>query len=162
MAAKTYVQHRRILILETSKQHREETFLTRKWPSKHPNEMFNMMVRMSLNCQKNHLCHEVYFQRSVTAGVTCDGIGWHLPIWLGVQKHSVQLKDREVNRCGGMSENTVSWLLHNLLRQRYRKKCCNIRWCNVVVSIADLFKIVGGVYDQRWRFGCYFKIFMMV
>jgi len=61
-AAKTYVLHRKNLVLDASIQQPYDTFGTRKRSSQHSGHSFNMMVQVHLNCQKDHLCHQLRLQ----------------------------------------------------------------------------------------------------
>jgi len=56
------VLHSRNFALNTGKCLPFDTFQTQKRSSKHPGHSFNMIVWLILNCQKDHLCHQLCLQ----------------------------------------------------------------------------------------------------
>jgi len=62
-AARTYVLPRRTLGLKSSRWRLYDTFQTQKRLSKYPGHSFNKMVWLYLNCQNDHLCHQLCLQR---------------------------------------------------------------------------------------------------
>jgi len=61
---KTSMPWRRNLAFKTRKLQLEDTYRILKRSSKHLSESFNMVLRLNLNCRKDHLCHELCLQRT--------------------------------------------------------------------------------------------------
>jgi len=62
--SQTYVLHRRNLMLKAGRWQPNHSVHTWKRSWKHPGRSFNMMAWLHVNCQKDHLCHQLCLQRT--------------------------------------------------------------------------------------------------
>jgi hypothetical protein len=102
-AAKTYVLHRRHLVLNISRWLPLATFQTWKRSSTHPGHSFNMMVRLHLNGQKDHLCDQLCLRRTSTNSIP------KCPPNQRINRHPVDSDEDSIPESILDTQNSLSW-----------------------------------------------------
>jgi len=124
-AARTYMLHRRNLVIKTNKWQLLDTFQTPKRSSKPPGHSFDMMVWVHLNCQKDHLCHQLWLQRTCLEdelGSWMSTESWESTVIQSKMSRIAHLKALQTLKIGWtgmvtsiiqMTAETIAWQMMN-------------------------------------------------